>query len=260
MDLFLRHPISSIKPFDIHWLESEAILKLFEEVSSYIPDIRIEMVSYPGRTYETEDNPAILIGVRQKKTAIRFIDSLDRRQCEEAIAHEMAHLLLIYRYGLSLVDHRSLYPGDASQMSKDEMGRRKNWFFFLGQMTNTMHHLILVPYLKEVYGIESGLHLQLIRRSIISSMNLNDLELQYSGGLIAYEYERFIEKGSGWVDLYSQSENFWKAFEAARNYFHGYGYPSIPSSSLYEENALSFLEDLGYFGEEFIFFPLRHYR
>ena len=260
MDLFIRHQIPSIKLFDIHWLESEAIIGLFEEVSSYVQDIRIEMVSYPGRGYETENNPAILIGLRQKKTSIRFIDSLDRRQRVEAIAHELAHLLLIYRYGLSLVDHRSLYPGDVAQVFEGGMDLGRNWFFLLGQMTNTVHHLILVPYLEEVYGIGSELHLHLLKSSCIHSVDLNDLESQRAGGLIAYEYERLIGKGNPWINLYGQSENFWKAFEAARRHFQKYGYPSIPSSFRYGENILYFLEDLGYFGEEFIFFPLLHLR
>jgi hypothetical protein len=255
MGLFIYQRVSSIKLFDIHSLESEALTGLFEEVSSYVQNIRIEMVSYPRRSYETENNPAILIGVRQNKTAIRFNDSLDRRQRVEAIAHELAHLLLIYRYGLSLIDHRSLYPGDASEVSEDAMGRERNWFFFLGQMTNTLHHLILVPYLKEVYGIGSELQLRLLKRSCIPFINLNDQEPQLIGGLIAYEYERLIGERNPWIKLYGQSGDFQKALEAARRRFQETGYPSIPSSSHYKENISSFLEDLGYPGEEFLFFP-----
>jgi hypothetical protein len=253
MVFFIHQRISCIKPFDIYSLESEALTGLFEEVSSYVQNIRIEMASYPGRSYEAEDNPAILIGVRQKKTAIRIIDSLDRRQCVEAIAHELAHLLLIFRFGLSLVDHKSL--GDSSQVSEDEMNQEKNWFFFLGQMTNTLHHLILVPYLKEVYDIGSELQLHLLKRSCVPSMNLNDQEPQHIGGLIAYEYERLIGEGNPWIKLCGQSGDFQKALEAARRHFQETGYPSIPSSPCYKENIFSFLEDLGYPGEEFIFFP-----
>jgi hypothetical protein len=215
------------------------------------------MVSYPGRSSETEDNPAVLIGVRQKKTAIQFIDTLDRRQRVEAIAHELAHLLLIYCYGLSLIDHKPPYPKNASQMSENEMGREKNWFFFLGQMTNTVHHLILVPYLKEIYGIESGLHLQLLKRSCVSSVDLNDLELQYTGGVIAYEYGRLIGERNPWINLYSQSRDFQKTFETAHKHFRGYCLLTIPSPPLHKSNILSFLEDLGYPGGEFIFFPPR---
>jgi hypothetical protein len=253
MGFFIHQRISSIKLFDIHSLESEAITGLFEEVSSYVQDIRIEMVSHPGRNYGTEETPAILIGVRQNKTAVRFVDTLNRRQRVEAIAHELAHLLLIYRYGLSLVDHKSL--GDASLMSEGEMNQEKNWFSFLGQMTNTVHHLILIPYLKEVYGIESELHFYLLKRSCIPFIGLNDQEPQHIGGLIAYEYERLIGEGNPLINLYSQSGDFQKAFEAARKHFREHDYPSIPSSSHYKENILSFLEDLGYPGEEFIFFP-----
>jgi hypothetical protein len=260
MVFFIHQRISSIKPFDIHSLESEAITGLFEEVSSYVKNIRIEMVSYPPRSYETENNPAILIGVRQKKTAIRIIDSLDQRQCVEAIAHELVHLLLIYRYGLSLVDHRPLNPGDASQVSEDEMGQEKNWPFFLGQMTNTLHHLILVPYLKEVYDIGSELHLYLLKRSCITFIGLNDQEPQHIGGLIAYEYERLIGEGNPWIKLYGQSGDFQKSFEAARRHFQEIGSPSIPPSSRYKEKIFSFLEDLGYLGEEFILFPQLHLR
>jgi hypothetical protein len=173
----------------------------------------------------------------------------------EAIAHELAHLLLIYRFGLSLVDHRTLDPDDAPQVSEDEMGQEKNWPFFLGQMTNTLHHLILVPYLKEVYGIGSELHLYLLKRSCIPFIGLNDREPQHIGGLIAYEYERLIGKGNPWIKLYGQSGDFQKALEAARRHFQETGYPSIPSSPCYKENIFSFLEGLGYLSEEFIFFP-----
>jgi hypothetical protein len=171
----------------------------------------------------------------------------------EAIAHELAHLLLIFRLGLSLVDHKS--PGDASLLSEDEMDQEKNWFFFLGQMTNTLHHLILVPYLKEVYGIGSEVHLYLLKRSCIPFIGLNDQEPQYIGGLIAYEYERLIGKGNPWISLYGQSKDFWNVFETARRHFQETGYPSIPSSPCYKKNIFSFLEDLGYLSEEFTFFP-----
>ena len=257
MDLFIHQWNPSIKLFDIRWLESEAITELFEEVSSYVQNIRIEMVSYPGRKYGIEEYPTILIGLRQKKTTIRFIDSLDQRQRVEAMAHELAHLLLIYRYGLSLIDHKSLYTRGASRMFKGGMDNGKNWVFFLGQMSNTMHHLILVPYLKEIYGIESRLQFHLLKSSCTPSIDLNDQESHYTGGLIAYEYKRLVGTGNQWADLYCQSKNFWKAFKAAGRYFHEYSYPSIPSSSRYEENILSFLKDLGYLGDEFIFFPPR---
>jgi hypothetical protein len=253
MVFYIHQRISSIRLFDIHSFESEALTGLFEEVSSYVQNIRIEVASYPRRSDEAENNPAILIGVRQKKTAIRIIDSLNRRQCVEAIAHELAHLLLIFRFGLSLVDHKSL--GDASLMSEDEINQEKNWFFFLGQMTNTLHHLILVPYLKEVYGIGSELQLHLLKRSCVPSMDFNDQELQPIGGLIAYEYERLIGDGNPWIKLYGQSGDFQKALEAARRYFRKIGYPPIPSSSCYKKNIFSFLRDLGYLIEEFTLFP-----
>jgi hypothetical protein len=253
MAFFIHQRISSIRLLDIHSLDLEALTGLFEEVSSYVKNIKIEVASYPGRSDEAENNPAILIGVRQKKTAIRISDSLDRRQCVEAIAHELAHLLLIFRFGLSLVDHKS--PSDASLMSEDEMNQEKNWFFFLGQMTNTLHHLILVPYLKEVYGIGSELQLHLLKRSCVPSLNINDQEPQPIGGLIAYEYKRLLGEGNPWIKLYGQSGDFQKALEAARRHFQRIGYPSIPSPSCYKENIFSFLEDLGYLREEFTLFP-----
>jgi hypothetical protein len=253
MVFFIHQRISSIRLFDIRSLDSEALAGLFEEVSSYVKNIKIEVASYSGKSDETENNPAILIGVRQKKTAIRISDSLDRNQCVEAIAHELAHLLLIFRFGLSLVDHKS--PGDASLMSEDEMNQEKNWFFFLGQMINTLHHLILVPYLKEVYNIGSELQLHLLKRSCVPSLDLNDHEPQPIGGLIAYEYERLIGEGNPWTNLYGQSGNFQKALEAARKHFQKIGYPSIPSPSCYKGNIFSFLGDLGYLREEFTLFP-----
>jgi len=40
-----------------------------------------------------------------------------------------------------------------------------NWDYLLGQLANTVHHLVLVDYLKEIYGIDSCLHLCLLNRN-----------------------------------------------------------------------------------------------
>ncbi len=127
----------------------------------------------------------------------------------------------------------------------------------LGQMINTAHHLILIDYLKEEYGIESSLHLQLLHRHFcrLAGEDERETEPLSAKGIIAFEYERLIGDVDKVMSPYRQTDFFWKAYHLAQNYFGEYGFRSIPTSSSYEETILSFLEALGYQKEDFIFFP-----
>jgi hypothetical protein len=57
------------------------------------------------------------------------------------------------------------------------------------------------------------------------------------------------------MNPYRQSEFFWKAYSSAKKSFGAYSFEKIPAASIYEEDILSFLEDLGYRRQDFGFFP-----
>jgi hypothetical protein len=114
-----------------------------------------------------------------------------------------------------------------------------------------------MDYLKQKYGIEGSLHIYLLHQNLCATANDNtrDKESQYANGLVAFEYERLIDKIDRAINVDYQSEFFWKAYHSAQKHFAGYSSESIPAASVYEENILSFLETLGYRREDFIFFP-----
>jgi hypothetical protein len=132
-----------------------------------------------------------------------------------------------------------------------------DWVYLLGQIANTAHHLILIDYLKEEYGIEDNLHIHLLHQNfcIAANDNARDKESQYGKGFVAFEYERLIGKIGRAIDVDHQSEFFWEAHHSAQRHFGKYSSRSIPAACVYEENILSFLEDLGYPRGDFIFFP-----
>jgi hypothetical protein len=74
-------------------------------------------------------------------------------------------------------------------------------------------------------------------------------------GLVAFEYEKFIGRVDRVINLSHQTEAFWKAYGSAQKHFDKYSFRCIPGSSSYQEDILSFLEDLGYERHGFIFFP-----
>jgi hypothetical protein len=85
--------------------------------------------------------------------------------------------------------------------------------------------------------------------------NTRDKESQYANGLVAFEYERLIDKIDRAINVDYQSEFFWEAYHLAQKHFGRYGFRSVPVPSSYQEDILSFLEDLGYERQGFIFFP-----
>jgi hypothetical protein len=136
-----------------------------------------------------------------------------------------------------------------------------DWAFLLGQIANTVHHLILTDYLREEYGMESHLHFRLLYNNfrIIANDKEMDEEALRARALIVFEHEKLI----GVLDrtLYppGQSESFWTTYQMAQERFGKYSSQSIPAPFTYEENILSFLENLGYPRGNFIFYPGRAY-
>jgi hypothetical protein len=249
--------VNFITSFDICELECEGLMKLFQETTSCIRDIRIERVAN-GRSHRgQEEHPATTLGITIRRPTIRFADSLDREERIDTIAHELVHVLLVYRYGLRMIDRRISRPGSNQDIFDHYLDLNKYWNYFLGQTVNTVHHRILIDYLKEEYGIESDFHFTLLRHNfrIVSKSHYPDRESQYAKGLIAFEYETRKDKDDRALNPNRQSEFFWKAYYFAQKHFGGYHLHAIPTPSAYEENVLSFLEDLGYQKRDFMFLP-----
>jgi hypothetical protein len=204
-----------------------------------------------------EEHPASTLGLTHRKPTIHFVDSLNRLQSIEVIAHELVHLLLVYRFELGVVGLKIPPPRNSQEVFNYYLSINKNWGYLLGQIANTAHHLILIDYLKEEYGIESSLHLRLLQHNfrIIANDNSRDKESLYAKGLIAFENEKLKGKIDRAINPYGQTESFWKAYDSAKRHFGRYRYHSIPISSSYQEDILSFLETLRYQREEFYIVP-----
>jgi len=249
--------VDQIASFNIARLESDKVIRLFDEVTSYVPGIRIEVVPSRRGPVRGEQHPASTIGLTHERLTVQFASSLDREQRIDAIAHEFGHILLLYRFGLGVVGRRIPPPGDSEEVFRYFMSMNRNWFYLLGQVANTAHHCILIDYLKEEYGIESHLHPRLLEHNfrIIAREHSEDEESLYAKGIIAFEYERLIGEMDRSINAFGQTESFWEAYHAAEEHFGGYSFHSIPSPAAYKESVLSFLEDLGYKREDFIFLP-----
>lgn len=133
----------------------------------------------------------------------------------------------------------------------------KFWNYFLGQTLNTIHHQILIDYLKEEYGIASALHpaLFLHNSRIVANGQSPDKESQYAKGLIAFECETRMSKTDREINPYRHPEFFWKAYCPAKTFFEAYSFKKIPAVSTYEEDIHFFLGDLGYRRQDFELFP-----
>jgi len=249
--------VCSVNPFDIASLESEVLSRLFNETTSYMQNIRIEMVANEKGHRSKEEHPATTTGLTTQSPTVRFADSLEKGQRIEAIAHELVHLLLVYRYGLGVVGRRTPRHGNREDVFKYFMSMRGDWVYLLGQIANTAHHLVLIDYLKKEYGIEDRLHTYLLHQNfcIAANDNVRDKESQYGMGVVAFEYQKLIGKMDRTINVHHQPEFFWKAYHSAQQHFGEYSSESIPSPSVYEENILSFLQTLGYQKEDFIFYP-----
>jgi hypothetical protein len=206
-----------------------------------------------------EEHPATTIGLTNQTPTVQFADSLDKGQRIEAIAHELAHLLLVYRFGLGVIGRRLPRPGNSQDVFRYFMGMRGDWVYLLGQIANTAHHLVLMDYLKQEYGIEDRLHTYLLHQNfcIAANDNVGDQESQYANGVVAFEYEKLIGKVERVINIFRQTESFWQAYHSAQKHFGAYSFQSIPNPKGYKQDILSFLEDLGYPREDFVFFPER---
>jgi len=232
-------------------------MRLFKETTSYVQNIRIEVVASGSEHQSKEKHPAATIGLTIRSPTVQFADWLDKGQRIEAIAHKLAHLLLVYRFGLGVIGRRVPRPGDSEDAFKFFMSMKGDWVYLLGQIANTTHHLVLMDYLKQEYGNEGNLHVNLLRQNFCIAANDNerDQESQYANGIVGFEYEKLIGKIETAINISQQSESFWGAYRLAQKHFGGYGFRSIPAVSAYQERILSFLEDLDYQREDFLFFP-----
>jgi len=245
------------RAFDIHSLGSEVLMKLFHEANSLIPEIRIETV--PGRrgNKTREESPAWTGGLPLGIPTIQFVNSLNRISQIEAIAHELVHLVLVYRYGLRVIGREIPRYGNSDDVFRYFMSMGGDWEYFLGQLANTLHHLVLIDYLKENYGIASRLHLFLLSHNfnLLLKNSPRDKESLYAAGIIAFEFEKLAGNVERLIHFDYQSEFFRKSYQLAQEHFGKYGLRTIPTPSSYREDVLSFLQDLGYQKRDFIFFP-----
>ena len=245
------------KAFDIHSLGSEVLMMLYHEMNSRIAEIRIETV--PGRrgNQTWKESPAATIGLPVGIPTIQIADSLNRKNRIEAIAHELVHLLLVYRHGLGVIGRRIPRYGNSDDVFRYFMSMSGDWEYLLGQLANTVHHLVLVDCLKGTYGIDSYLHLHLLNHnfSLLLKDNPHDKESLYAAGIIAFECEKLIGNADLLINFDHQTEFFRKSYQSAQNHFGKYSFQTIPAPSSYKEDILSFLEDLGYQKQDFLFFP-----
>jgi len=248
--------------FDIGSLGSGELIQLFDEASSCVPGLAVEIVRDQGLSHDIEKTTAILVGIGGPIPTIRFLDSLEREERIEAIAHELAHLVLIHRFGLRLIRQKHPYPADPKQDSFTRMSH--NGFSLLGQIGNTAHHLILIDYLREQHGIGSYMQCRLLHRHFLSFAYQSymlakeareDTESFYREGIIAFEYGKIFRRLDGVRNMPRQTDSFQKAVRAAETYFGKYGLQSLPTPPSYEEDVLSLLKDLGYERKDFVFFP-----
>jgi hypothetical protein len=245
------------KAFDIHSLDSEVLTKLYHEVNSLTSEMRIRAVPTPKGSLLREESPASTTGLPLGIPTVQFAESLNGKNRMEAIAHELLHLLLVYRYGLGVIGRKIPRYGNSDDVFRYFMSMSGDWEYLLGQLANTVHHLVVIDYLKEEYQIESRVHLRLLNHnfSIIAKDNPKDKESLFAKGIIAFEYEKLVGDVDRLIDLDRQTEYFWRSYQSAQKYFRKYDLQSIPSPFSYREDILSFLEDLGYQKQDFVFFP-----
>jgi hypothetical protein len=245
------------RPFDIYSLGSEVLMKAYHEANLLIPDIRIETVSVRRGKQNGEESPASTVGLPLGTPTIQFADYLSRKKRIEAIGHELVHLLLVYRHGLGIIGRKIPRYGNSDDVFRYFMSMSGDWEYLLGQLANTVHHLILIDYLEEKYGISSHLHLYLLNHnfSLLFKDGPKDRESLYATGIIAFEYEKLIGNVDRLINFDHQTEFFRKSYQSTQKHFGDYGCQTIPAPSSYQEDVLSFLEDLGYQKQDFLLFP-----
>ena len=132
----------------------------------------------------------------------------------------------------------------------------KDWFYLLGQIGNTTHHLFLIDYLKKEHGIESDVHLRLHQNfCVLASDVAGDVESLYAKGIIAFEYERLIGHVDRAIISIPQPESFWRAYHAANERFRANRFPNYPDPSTTKKTSSRSWETLD--REEFVVWPER---
>jgi len=166
------------KPFDIDQLKSPELMNLFDETARFINRIDMEIVPDQTHGLSREETPAhnIIDDSDNPAALIQFSNSLSRDDQIQSIAHEIAHLLLMFKHGLAIKDQFFAMLGIDSS-----------------EIVNITHHLIFIELLKEQYEIESSLHLNLLCNNI-SEFLTDKNSPRHVKGLRAYEYERFVGK------------------------------------------------------------------
>ena len=257
---YLRLALMSTVPFDIYSLGSEAVMRLFQETKSHIGSVKIELVTNGNYSRSQQGPPAATTSIFTHRPTILLVESLDRERQIEAIAHELGHLLLVYRFGLGVVGFRMPHPDNSEEVFRYHSRTRESWFDLLGQIPHTIHHSILVGYLEERYGIRSVHHLRLFQHHFQNDREEigKDKHLSHARALVAFEYEAMIGQVGKTIDFTKQPDSFQVAYRSAQKHFGNYGPASIPSPSGYRQDVLSFLEDLGHPKEDFLFFPENH--
>jgi len=121
--------------FDITCLKSEVLQRLFHEVTSYVQNVRIEEVIHRKGHGSVEEHPATTLGLTHKKPTVQFVDSLNRGQRIEAIAHELVHLLLVYRFGLGVIGRRIPRHGNREDILSflEALGYPREDFIFFSE-------------------------------------------------------------------------------------------------------------------------------
>jgi len=241
-------------------LGSERLNRVFRDTLACTQGIELEIVSSTGAgNPKAESHPAATVGLPWRKPVIQIADSLQDNERTEAIAHEIGHLLLVYRFGLGLVGRRMPHPWDMEEVCYYLLGMGQHWDYLLGQVINTAHHLILVDFLREEYGIGSNIHLHLLHRHFeeLAREAYEDRESLFAQGLITFEYQKLGSDVAEMAPLNTPREEIWQSYRAAQRYFDRYHSKTIPSPSSYRNDILSFLEDLEYPKEGFVFFQAR---
>jgi len=201
-------------------------MDLFNETARFMNKIDIEIVPDQTHDLSRKETPAHnkIDDSNDPPALIQFSNSLSRDEQIQAIAHEIAHLFLMFNHGLRIRDQSFAMLGiDPSES------------------VNITHHLIFTELLKEKYAIGSSLHLNLFRNNI-SGFLADKNSPQHVKGLRAYEYERLLGKIEGAANLNSSVKD---AFESAHKYFCNYNSKSIPTPPSYIEDIWSFLKDTG---------------
>ncbi len=248
-------PKPSFTPYNIAELQCASLTNLFHETTAFVRRIRIELVSNCGRDGHAEGFHAAMVDSGMGNPTIRLVSSLHRREKIEAIAHELGHLLMVYRWGLRMIHRRVPRPRNEEKGPEFFLNEAGNLDYLVGQLGNTIHHLIMVGCLKEKYGIESALHLRLLSHSlkVTGSRDSMDKESLHVKGIIAFEYEKLSSGIEERIDFPPGQSFLEKAYHSAGRHFGGYGFPFIPPASSYEGSIFSFLRELGYHEDDFTF-------